>query len=305
MPDPTTGRLPPDAFIGPVAGTLVLGGLAFGVGMAVSGSCLSAHLYRLGEGSPTAPFALLGSLIGFVLGIASWNWLYLALVSDAPTVWLPAHLGYAGWLAATLAVLAAVALPLLSWRSRRRADTKAEVAGLADGALKPVKAVFTGRWPGWIGGVAVGLLGMVAYLRVAPLGVTAELSARARAIGTEFGLLPAQLLGLDRLRGCISIVADAILSNNGLFVAGLVAASFAAALASGQFKPQKPTAAHVIRGLGGGVLLGWGATVALGCSVGTLMSGIHAGALSGWVFALAMLAGIVLARARAVFARRR
>lgn len=304
MPDPATGRLPPDAFIGPVAWTLVLGGLAFGAGMAISGSCLSAHLYRLGEGSPTAPFALAGAFIGFILGLSSWNSLYLAMVVDAPTIWLPAHLGYAGWLIASLAILAVLAWPLVFRHSARRANTRAGLALLDEDRLKPVKALFTGRWPGWIGGIAVGVLGMIAYLRVAPLGVTAELSARARAAGTYFGLVPEQLLGLDRLRGCISIVADALLSNNGLFIVGLVSASFAAAVSSGQFTPQRPGIGHVARGLGGGILLGWGATTALGCSVGTLMSGIHAGALSGWVFAASMLAGIVLLRARAILLRR-
>jgi len=34
--------------------------------------------------------------------------------------------------------------------------------------------------------------------------------------------------------------------------------------------------------------------LALGCSVGTLLSGIMAGALSGWVFALFCLAGLLL-----------
>ena len=303
MPDPASGRLPPDAFIGPVAWTLVLGGLAFGAGMAVSGSCLSAHLYRLGEGSPTAPFALVGAFMGFILGLGTWNSLYLGMVVDRPAVWLPAHLGYAGWLAASLLVIVALAWPLMSWRSDRRAETRASLVRLDEGPLKPLRAIFTGRWPGWLGGIAVGLLGMIAFLRVAPLGVTAELSKRARAAGTELGLVPGQLLGLDRLRGCISIVADAALSNNGLFVAGLVSGSFAAALASGQFTPQRPGVGHVARGLGGGILLGWGATTALGCSVGALLSGIHAGALSGWVFALAMLAGIVMLRARAILAR--
>jgi hypothetical protein len=30
--------------------------------------------------------------------------------------------------------------------------------------------------------------------------------------------------------------------------------------------------------------MGWGAMTALGCTVGVLLSGIHAGALSGWIF---------------------
>ena len=41
----------------------------------------------------------------------------------------------------------------------------------------------------------------------------------------------------------------------------------------------------------GGLLLGWGAMTGLGCSIGTLLSGIMAGALSGWVYGIAMLVG--------------
>jgi len=58
VPVPQPDRLPPNAHIGPVGGVLGLGAFVFGLGMALSGSCLSAHFYRLGEGSPTSPFAL-------------------------------------------------------------------------------------------------------------------------------------------------------------------------------------------------------------------------------------------------------
>ena len=81
LPDLSSGRLPPGAFIGPVSLVLIAAGLAFGAGMAISGSCVSAHLYRLGEGSPTAPFALIGTAIGMALGFLTWNALYTPLSS--------------------------------------------------------------------------------------------------------------------------------------------------------------------------------------------------------------------------------
>lgn len=281
MPDPSGTRLAPDAHIGPVGPVLVLAGLAFGTGMALSGSCISAHLYRLGEGSPTAPFALVGTALGFVLGFLTWNPLYLASISDAPVLWLPRHLGYAGTLALSLALLAALAWPLL-----RRLPTP-EPAARSD----PLHAVFVARWPVWIGGLAVGAIGTLSYLRVGPLGVTAEIGGRARQAAGSFGLLPERLEGLDTFRGCATAVRDALLTPNGLFVGGLVLASFAAALVAGQFRPALPTSGQVVRGLTGGLLLGWGAMTGLGCSVGTLLSGIMAGAVSGWVFGVAMFAG--------------
>lgn len=41
-----------------------------------------------------------------------------------------------------------------------------------------------------------------------------------------------------------------------------------------------------------GAACGWGAMTGLGCSVGTLLSGIMAGAASGWLFGATMFAGL-------------
>lgn len=284
LPDPSGTRLPPDAHIGPVGPVLALAGFAFGAGMAVSGSCISAHLYRLGEGSPTAPFALLGTGVGFALGFWSWNPLYLASVSEAPVLWLPRHLGYGGAMLLSLLVLAGLALWLLG-KARRPVLPH---SGPAD----PLRTVFVERWPAWTGGLAVGALATIAYLRVGPLGVTAEIGSRARQAASALDLLPRRLEGLDAFRGCATIVRDAVLTPNGLFIGGLVLASLGAAVAAGQFRPERPRLGHASRGLLGGVLLGWGAMTGLGCSIGTLISGIAAGAVSGWVFALAMFAGV-------------
>lgn len=288
LPDPSTGRLAPDAFIGPVSWVLAAGGFAFGAGMAISGSCVSAHLYRLGEGSPTAPFALLGTVAGFMAGYATWNDLYTLAIADAPVVWLPNHLGYGGSLTAALLVLGAFALWLMH---RGQPLPKQKPAGRPE----PFRAIFLDRWPGWIGGIAVAAIGTASYLRVAPLGVTADLGGRGRQLGEYLGMVPSHLSGLDRLRGCAAIAQEALLSPNGLFVTGMVLSAFASSLIAGQFRPTIPTTSQMLRGLCGGFLLGWGAMVALGCSIGTLLSGIMAGAVSGWIFAFAMLAGLIVA----------
>lgn len=286
LPDATTGRLPPDAFIGPVSVALIAAGLAFGAGMALSGSCVSAHLYRLGEGSPTAPFALLGTVGGFMLGFATWNDIYLSTISGAPVIWLPRWLGYAGALLAAIALLT-----LIAWALSR---TSRPIDSPSTPARDLPEALLTKRWPAWIGGAIIGMLGTFAYFRVAPLGVTAEIGNRARQAASTLGVAPSRLEGLDTLRGCISVAGDVLLSRNGAFVLALVAASFAAALAAGQFTPAWPSRGQVVRGLIGGLMLGWGAMTGLGCTVGTLLSGIMAGALSGWVFAAVVFAGIAI-----------
>ena len=283
MPQPSATRLPGEAHIGPASWVLALGALVFGVGMTVSGSCISAHLYRLGEGSPTAPFALLGSAAGFGLGFLSWNDLYLRAIQEAPVIWLPRVLGYGGSLALQLTILATLALLLMRYRS----PTEDSVTSLFE-------AVFRRRWPAYVGGALVGGLATVAYLRVGPLGVTAELGSWSRTAADALGVLPRRLEGLDTFAGCATAIRETVLSRNGVFVGGLILGALAAALLAGQFQPRWPTVKDAVRGLAGGVLLGWGAMVSLGCTVGVLLSGIFAGAASGWVFAIFCFAGVLL-----------
>jgi uncharacterized membrane protein YedE/YeeE len=290
LPDPGAGRLPPDAHIGPVGPVLAIAAFVFGVGMAISGSCISGHLYRLGEGSPTAPFALLGAVVGFGLGFLTWNGLYVASVATAPVSWLPAHLGYGGWLLGQLAALAGLAiLAGFLAKPREREVVPSSLSPIQDA----LRRIFVVRWPALAGGAAVGVLAAVAYFKVQPLGVTAALGSTSRRALSEAGLLPETLHGLDGFAGCRTALVEG-LSPNGAFVIGLVAASFAAALLASQFAPRRPTLGQIGRGLGGGILLGWGAMTALGCTVGTLLSGTISGAASGWVFLLASFAGVAV-----------
>lgn len=285
-PVPQADRLPPNAHVGPVGPVLAIGSLVFGLGMAISGSCLSAHFYRLGEGSPTSPFAIVGAGAGFLLGFITWNPLYAWSVADSPSIWLPHHLGYAGTLILSLAILIGLILALFAtgrWEPAQR---------LKPGLPALARATFIDRWPASLGGVAIGVISALYFFRVAPLGVTAELGSLARTAGAANGWIPDTLRGLDTLRGCATVVKQALLSNNGLLVVGLILGSFAAALVAGQFRPALPTGNQIIRGLTGGLLLGWGAMTSLGCTIGVLLSGIHAGALSGWLFFLFCTLGV-------------
>lgn len=286
--EPAAGFPPPKAHIAPIGWHLVLGGVVFGLGMAVSGSCISAHLYRIGEGSVVCVVALLGTIGGFTLGFASWNPIYLNLVAGNAAVWLPSKIGFGGALAVQFLILGLIAYVV--WR---RSPAKDEAAETTRSTRELFQAVAVKRWPGWVGGLIIGVLAGAVLLRTDPLGVTSELSRIARFIGNTLGVLPERLEGLDQIRGCASRPVTSLLSNGSFFAIALMGASFAAALLSGEFEWEWPNLRETTAALLGGVLLGWGAMVSLGCSVGTLLSGIHASAVSGWIFAGAMLMGLV------------
>jgi uncharacterized membrane protein YedE/YeeE len=286
IPDPRAGYVPPTAHITPAGWHLLLGGGAFGLGMVLAGGCISGQLYRLGEGALTAPVALLGASFGFWLGFAAWNPLYVSAVSAAPVVWLPAPLGFAGSLLVQLAALALLA----AWLLRRLPappprPPEAMTLGVA------WRRIATDGWPAWAGGLAVGVLATFTFLRTTPLGVTSELSRVARSAGSALSLVPSRLEGLDLLAGCRPAATGRAIGDNGLFVLALVLGSCSAALLAGEFRVRLGRPRAHIMALAGGVLLGFGAMISLGCTVGTLLSGVMAFSLSGWLFLAGLLGG--------------
>ncbi len=286
MPLPLEGRLPPSAHIGPAGYILALAAFVFGLGMALSGSCLSAHFYRLGEGAFGSLIAIGGAAIGFLLGFLTWPRLYTFAVFDDPPVWLPHHLGYTGSLIVTVAALLFLTIVVL-----KIAPLTSQTPSEDHKKRSSFKAVLVSRWPPVVSGIFVAIISAFTYFRVAPLGVTAELGSIVRTAGIRFSVLPEGLPGLDTLRGCISAVKQGILSPNGVFVGGLVLASFSSALIADQFKPSWPNLNGLIAHLLGGIMMGWASMIALGCTVGVLLSGIHAGAVSGWIFLVFCIVG--------------
>jgi uncharacterized membrane protein YedE/YeeE len=285
LPDTSTEFFPPNAHIGPVSWVLALAGLVFGIGMTLSGACISGHLYRIGQGSLRAFPALLGSLIGFGLGFASWNKLYLSTLAEAPKTWLPHTFGYAGSLFITLAVLLALALFARRWRATSEPISNEPSQNL-------YTALIIKRWPPLLSGALVGVVGTIAYLRIEPLGVTRQLSTTARTVLSDRGYLPETLEGLDVMKGCIAVISSTV-TNNGWLIIGIVFASLAAALAGNRFAFQNITVKNGLTALIGGVLLGWSSMIALGCTVGVLLSGTQAFALSGWIFFATVFIGTV------------
>lgn len=281
LPDTTSDRLPPEAHIGPVSWVLVLSSFTFGIGMALSGACISGHLYRLGQGYLRAFPALIGTIIGFIFAFLTWNWLYTTAIADAPTLWLPHYIGYTGSLILTFTILIALAYLLIRIGKNSEPIHRASIEKIS--LSLTLKNLITGRWSPIVTGALVGVVGMIAYLRVEPLGVTRQLSTQARAIMDANQIGSGSLFGLENLAGCIAVVSETI-TNNGWLVIGLVGASFAAAIAGGRFKVSRLTVKNSITALLGGILLGWGAMTSLGCTIGVLLSGTQAFALSGWIF---------------------
>lgn len=289
LPSPGAGDAAPGAHVGPVSLALVIAGFAFGLGVVISGGCIAGHLYRFGEGSLRAIPALVGALAGFAVGFVTWNPIATTFVLGAPAPWLPAAAGYVPALVLQLGVLVGIGVLLLKYNPPEPARPERVIT-----PTEIRRTLFFRRWPALVTGALVGVVCVVAYLRVGPLGVTSQLSSLSRTMLSDTGLIPETLIGLDAaLAGCVALVVDTI-TDNGWLVIGIVVGSLAAALPGRRFRIEPLTVRGTGTALVGGVLLGWGAIVGLGCTVGVFLSGIQAFAVSGWVFAISFVAALAL-----------
>ena len=259
----------------------IVGGLAFGVGMTLAAGCGQRNLVRVGGGNLKALVVLL------VLGITAYATLrgLLGLVRinvfEAPNVELVEHgfdgQGLATLLAPVLGVentdtvriaLAAliggglVAFALAQPAFRQSLDNV--LAGTAVGAL------VTGGWfvTGYLGNDDFDPAPLESLTFVAPTGDTISYLMTFTGSTIDFGIAA---------------------------VLGMIAGSFVYAVVSGTFRIETfSTRSEMVSHLAGGVLMGFGGVLALGCTIGqgvTGMSTLAAGSLisvAGIVFGSAI-----------------
>lgn len=302
VPEISFGGLPPGATVLPLGLHTLLGGVLFGVGMVLAGGCTSGSLYRAGEGYIGSMVALLGIMLGLEISSHTWNWWWQVHIGQAPLVWFPAHLGYLGATLITFAGLLALFVLVSWWEFRasillpiKRAEPVAPTSLREQfGALW--QTIFVKGWPVVVGGVALGVLNVLLYTYRHPWGVVAGLGIWADKLASIVDLEAGELLGRSSLAGCAfepetaSALGHMPLLNVGVIVGAFIAACFAA-----EFKLRFPRQAiRYGQSIGGGVLMGYGAGLALGCTVGAFFSAIPSLALNGWVFGGSLAIGAYL-----------
>ena len=273
----TTGVITPEiSEFAPLA--VIAGGTLFGMGIILAGGCASGTWYRSGEG-------LVGSWIAlamYALSAAAMNAGALTWLDEASTSWtigqttLHDTLGISIW---WLIVPFSALVAYLTVRFLKEEKARPQVA-----QLKPKKSglahiLAEKPWHFYSTAVVVGLLGVLAWPlsaaagRNSGLGITTPSSDVARFLTT----------------------GDAERINWGtLLVLGLLAGSFIAAKASGEFRVRVPDATQAKRSVGGGVLMGIGAVMAGGCTVGNGMVQTSLFSYQGWVALLFIAVGIWL-----------
>ncbi|MBI2935672.1 MAG: YeeE/YedE family protein, partial [Chloroflexi bacterium] len=303
-PRALVGLFPPEAHILPVGLSTALGGLLFGFGMVLAGGCVSGSLYRMAEGYLGSWVAFVGVLIGLGLLSQTWNWWWRTIISYEPVFWMPSsfNLGYGSAVVLTLVGLGLVFLFLLWWESRSSPGVpptahREEPQNTVSEKLAYLgRVVFVRGWPVIVGGVVLGGINVLMFTSFMPLGVTGELMRWSNGL-MSFGGFPAPpAAGLSDIGGCAGRAgAGGLLAPTFAIDIGLFVGALAAALLANEFRVRVPrSATRYLQSLGGGVFMGYGSGLAIGCTIGAFFSSIPSLSVSGWFFALALAGGAFL-----------
>lgn len=292
----TGEALPGGGIIYPVGLHTVAGGIIFGFGMVIAGSCVTGCLMRMGEGYVMQWYTFLGLLVGSVLGAWNLGWWGPNIIERSPIVFIPASFG---WPAALLLYLIAfILLYLLAiWYERGslqsiKPSNWTKISFFAATA-NSISTIFSGRnWSYALGAVALSITSILTfYFWGRPPGVTSGLTHMAGWLSCQAGFLHCDWYYFQELIYYES--TRVYLEHPLLYLAtAFVAGSFFASLLHSEFKI-RPVKSYkfVVSALVGGTLLGYSSRVAMGCNFGGFWGGLASFSLHAWVFGLFILVG--------------
>ena len=152
--------------------------------------------------------------------------------------------------------------------------------------------MFKKPWPYWVGGSLLGIVNILLFYKT---GVAWKSSLGIAYWGA--GILEGLGINIEQWSYFQSSVGK--LSKGNTFYynmytfmnIGMVAGALLATLWASELKWRKCKKSQIGYGLLGGILMGVGVRIALGCNLGAYFSAIPSFSLHGWIFAIAMFVG--------------
>ncbi|MHB1255997.1 MAG: YeeE/YedE family protein [Dethiobacteraceae bacterium] len=254
-----------------------VGATLFGVGMVLAASCASGMLMRLGEGYVQQYGTLLGFLVGSIIGAWNQNF-WLPIICQSPAIFLPTQLGWPLALAVHLGTLLLLYLYL-----RRLSSTSWKFTGFT-----PLRKIYSEAWSYQTGAIAIAVLStMLYYGRGSYFAVTTGITYWGTWAFTQLGGSVADWAYYQLPRHLNALNVGFFLTMESMLNFGFVFGALISSLAASEARLRKVRSLkHFTVSVAGGLLMGYGARLALGCNIGAFLSSIASFSVSGWVFAL-------------------
>ncbi|TCV91908.1 thiosulfate utilization transporter TsuA/YeeE [Biostraticola tofi] len=228
----------------------ILGGYVFGIGIVMAGGCATGTWYRAGEGLIGSWIALAAYMLASAVmrshRMDGFNGYIKSLSTEHNSI--SETFGLSPWLLISLLVLATGILV-----AKELKKPKLKMATLPPRKTGLDHLLFEKRWHPFATAVLIGLIALLAW----PLS-----AATGRVFGLGITSPSANILQF-------LVIGDDKYLNWGVFlVLGIFLGAFIAAKGSREFRIRAADAGTSVRSFGGGILMGFGASIAGGCSIG-------------------------------------
>lgn len=252
----------------------VTGGFIFGFGAVLAGGCATGTYYRAAEGLIGSWFALifyaLSSAI-FKFGPLAEITRFFRSLGVTRDSTIGQTFGVSGWVLIIFLVLAVGA-----WAYKNLTKPKLPIAQLPAEKTGLAHLLFEKSWNPYFTAVLIGLVAIAAF----PLSWA---TGRAGGLGIT---TPSAKLTTFLTTGDFALVDWGV-----MLIIGIMLGSYIAAKASNEFKLRVPNAKTIVRAIFGGLLMGWGASWAGGCTIGNGLVETAMFSWQGWVSLVAMILG--------------
>lgn len=141
--------------------------------------------------------------------------------------------------------------------------------------------LFDRQWPPLVGGLLIGLLAVLIEAWSRPWGIVGGIRNWADWLFYGVGLYAQQ-------------PSSPFIFSGSVMDIGLVVGSFAAALLAKEFALQMPPKLEAIKGFAGGLLMGVGSSLAIGCTAGGFYSPLINLSANGFIMMIGLTAGAYL-----------
>lgn len=250
----------------------VIGAFIFGFAIVLAAGCATGTFYRTSEGLVGSWFALL-----FYAGFSAimkygvfGDLTDKARSSTTELTTLQDSLGISPWV---LVVLFSVGVGVLALRHLAREPS---IATLPTRKRGVARILFEKPWHAFAAAVVIGVIAALAW----PL---------SSAAGRNSGLgitTPAANAVSYLVTGDVELIDWGV-----LLILGILIGAFLAAKGSGEFRLRVPDTTTLLRSIGGGALMGVGASLAGGCTIGNAMVQTALFSYQGWVSFAFMVLG--------------
>ncbi len=275
-----------------------IGGVLFGFGMVIAGSCVSGCLVRLGEGYIMQYYTFAGLLAGSALGAWHWGWWKQVSIDISPPVFLPHVVSWGGAVLLQLIFIAllyvlAVRLDTGGWPALKRpAWNSFPSIGKIWSAVR-----FRGRksWSYTTGAVLIAVCNtLLFYFWIRPWGISSGIAHFSGWLLQTTGLNPAgwdYFVVVGQQQNITEFWEYPLI----YLALAMVLGSLLATVRHNEFRWRRPRSIkYSFSALAGGVLMGYSSRMVMGCNIGGFMGGIGSLSLHGWVFGLFILLGAYL-----------